>query len=185
MNYKYGLTIPAGTAGTSPMEITAHLPSGILGSGIASFPAGCEGLVGFRVLRGIHQIWPENTPAWLIGDDHTFSIPFDQELRSAETLIRILAYNADAVNDHTISIQFNVSALEDKSTALLGIVTAKLEPGTVSDLAAITQIYKNALEFRETLDNKIIPLLDGIWERLDPTLTVRLRDLSLEELSRL
>ena len=167
------------------MEITAHLPAGMLDSGIASFPAGCEGLAGFRVLRGLHQIWPENGPQWLIGDDHTFQIPFNQELRSAETLVRIIAYNTDAVNDHTISIQFNVSVIEDPSTKFLGRVTADLPEKVIEDIATLTELYKFFIEYRSFMDEKMIPLMESIWERLAPDLSARLSNMSLEELSRL
>ena len=185
MNYAYGLTVPAGTLLSSPMEITAHLPAGMLDSGIASFPAGCEGLVGLRVLRGLFQIWPENTTEWLSGDDHTFNIPFHHELRSLETRVRIQLFNLDETNAHTIGVQFNVSVLEDKSPALLGPVLATFDEATLTQFKAVGEIYQNALEFRQVVDERLLPLLEGIWERLDPALSVRLRDLSLEELTKL
>lgn len=182
---KYPLAIPVNTPASAPFEIAANLASGNWSQVVCVFPAGCEGLVGIRILHGLFQVWPLTSDSWIVGDDHTFEDPVNFVLEPGVARLRIMVYNLDLVNVHTISVHVNVDSIEDVSKKRLGLVTAELPESVVKDIAAISKIYENALEFRTLIDEKMLPLLDGIWERLDPQFRVRLKDLSLEELSRL
>lgn len=185
MLYKFSVTVPVSTLAANPSELAVKLSPGHVSSLSITFPAGCEGLVGIRILRGAFQLWPLTSTDWIDGDDHTHVIPARQQMRSGETRLRILAYNLDTSNEHTVSISFTVDGVPSATPQHLGIVSAELPDYVREDIANLAAISQELFDMAQSVGESVIPLLSEILDRLEPDTATRIRSMTLEELSRL
>lgn len=108
MFYNVALKIPAATTRETPIREIARLTSGEIDQVSISFPAGCHGLVGVRVLHREFQLWPLTPGAWFITDDFTIRFPGRFELDDEPFELNVEGYNDDTKHPHTIAFRFSL-----------------------------------------------------------------------------
>jgi len=108
MRYQTSLKIPANTEATNPASVRLRLTVGKVSHAFISFPAGCQGLVGTRVMRGGHQLWPVMPGEWFVTDD--FVVPIQESYRILDEPLNLVfeGYNVDETYDHTITLQLDL-----------------------------------------------------------------------------
>lgn len=116
MLYKYDVCVAGGLPHPwpklAPLELKANLASGVVSQVMIEFPAGCAGLVGCRISRGLFQLWPLTAHEWFISDDFTVDFKEELVLDEGPCILRIEAYNEDDTYDHTLKVSFSI--VEDK-----------------------------------------------------------------------
>jgi len=130
MIYQHTITVTSGKTKASPEVTIFPLTDGVLTKIDVGFPAGCAGLVGIRVLRGSHQLFPMVEDEWFVTDDYTIAFPIKQEVTEQPRLLRIEGYNSDDTYDHTITLRVSIERAVDASTALLQVVSERLPERT-------------------------------------------------------
>jgi len=110
MLFKTDLKILTTDTKSSPATTEMKLCVGTITRSFVLFPAGCAGLAWIQIWLSGHQIIPWQRGEWLRGDDHIIwdysRYPVGEEPR----LLRILGYNEDTANPHTIQVGIEVSA---------------------------------------------------------------------------
>jgi len=158
------MTITSGKTKASPGVFFFKLTHGILTKLEVGFPAGCAGLVGLRVLRGAHQLFPMVEGEWFVTDDFTIAFPIKQELESVPRTLKIEGYNGDEDNNHTITLRLSVDRPEDVNRELIEVVSRRLPERTEEYLQGIGGIIDVNQEVRELIAEGLIPSIDGVLE---------------------
>jgi len=114
MLYRFGVTVPANTAKSSPTEQTVRLTIGVIKKIEVTFPAGCAGLVGVRIKHFDHVVWPTSPDEWFVSDGYTIIIPANYELHEGGENLKIVAYNLGTVYSHTPVFRFAVEVPEEE-----------------------------------------------------------------------
>ena len=132
MRYQKAVTAPSGTPVSQPVSDRLRLTVGTITAAYISFPAGCAGLVGARVFRGGHQLWPLMGASWLVTDD--FTIKIDEALYLIDEPLDLVleVYNTDTHYDHTVTLQLDLIEPFADPIALLGEIADRLAVGQVS-----------------------------------------------------
>ena len=112
MLYKFAVTTPINTTAIAPQETKVNLASGIVSQVMIEFPAGCVGLVGCRISRGLFQLWPLTGGEWFVTDDFTIDFKEHYVLDEGPCILRIETYNTDTQFEHTLKIAFAI--IEEK-----------------------------------------------------------------------
>jgi len=103
------LTIPFSTLKTSPATAEIVLSEGMIDTIVMLFPAGCAGLAYVQVWLGGYQLVPWSRGSWIHGDDHLIVHQVKHAVGAAPRLLRVLGYNDDDTNPHTIAISIDVT----------------------------------------------------------------------------
>jgi hypothetical protein len=127
MLYKEEITTPINTARTSPMRTELELAVGVVSRVSLSFPAGCAGLVGLRVLDGLLQLWPLTPGEWFITDNFTIDFPENRFLTSGAKTLTIESFNEDTHYEHSVSVQVHVAEPSVDPTAQVRQILEALE----------------------------------------------------------
>lgn len=106
MFLSFDLAVPANTPASSPLEVEALVPPGIVQQVDVQFPSGCVGLVHTLCRRENHQVWPTNPDSNFHSNGQTLTWQDDYELDDAPFLFRLVAWNLDDTFAHTISWRF-------------------------------------------------------------------------------
>jgi len=122
MIYNIPLTIPTDTAIASPVRELQRTVSGEVVALWLTFPPGCAGLVGVRILWGTAQIWPTNQEQWFVADGITFNFPENFEVARPRYNFVFEGYNLDCLYPHTI--YFRMVVLKQKTNILGQILNA-------------------------------------------------------------
>jgi len=125
--YKEEITTPINTARTSPMRTELELAVGVVSRVSLSFPAGCAGLVGLRVLDGLLQLWPLTPGEWFITDNFTIDFPENRFLTNGAKTYTVESFNEDTHYAHTISLQVHVAEPSVDPTAQVRQILEALE----------------------------------------------------------
>lgn len=102
----FDVTIPAGTAEASPLEVETNFAAGELVGVELLFPAGCGGLVGVRLAVGHAQAIPTTAGSWLVGNGETLRYDLVGQINNGAW--SLIGYNADAY-DHTLHVRYLVA----------------------------------------------------------------------------
>lgn len=102
------LTTPKNTALASFQSTTLKLPTGVIKKVWVEFPKGCAGLVGFRVFRGVRQIFPLPDSVWLKSDNAVLNFAFTENILTDPFEIVLHTYNLDDTYEHTIWAGFEM-----------------------------------------------------------------------------
>ena len=103
------ITIPDATLKTSPATSEIVLSEGMIDSVSLLFPAGCAGLAGIQIWLGGYQLVPWSRGSWVRGDDHLIEHQVKHAVGPAPRLLRVLGYNDDDTNAHTIAVSVDVT----------------------------------------------------------------------------
>ena len=103
------LTIPHSTLKTSPATTENVLSEGMIDTVTLLFPAGCAGLAYVQVWLGGYQLVPWSRGSWVHGDDHLIEHRVNHAVGPAPRLLRVLGYNEDDTNSHTIAVSIDVT----------------------------------------------------------------------------
>jgi len=175
MFYRFGVTVPKNTPKESPVEQMVRLTAGVVEKVEITFPAGCAGLVGLRILRGGHQVWPTSPGEWFVSDDYTISFPEHYEILDEPLELRIQAYNEDTSYDHTPVVRFAVKAVEFDLLAFIAQQVWELnqKPPPISRtevrkiIEAIGTIDGNLYGLRQADIQMLADYLHAILQRLE------------------
>lgn len=132
MLYKEEITTPINTARTSPMRTELELAVGVVSHVSLSFPAGCAGLVGLRVLDGLLQLWPLTPGEWFITDNFTIDFPENRLLTSGAKTYTIETFNEDTRYSHTVTAQVHVAQPAADPLAQIAQILESLESAAVN-----------------------------------------------------
>jgi hypothetical protein len=150
MLYKEEITTPINTARTSPMRTELELAVGVVSRVSLSFPAGCAGLVGLRVLDGLLQLWPLTPGEWFIADDFTIDFPENRFLTNGAKTYTVESFNEDTRYEHTVSLQVHVAEPSVDPTAQVRQILEALESAAADSnqvvLPALTLAMTNIAE---------------------------------------
>ncbi len=102
MIYRVTLSIAANTPKTSLSSSSLSLPPGSLIQEFLTFPDGCAGLVGCRIVVRERVIWPSNPDEWFINNNFTYVFTDPWELPVDEETFRLEGYNLDQVYSHSV-----------------------------------------------------------------------------------
>lgn len=117
------LTIPKNTTQANFTSYTLPLPISQSERLWVEFPAGCKGLVGVQLWRGVEQIFPLPAGVWLRSDDRTMNFRFSHVIDREPYEIQIRGYNDDDTFQHTPWIGLELHGLEhDIPPALQGFI---------------------------------------------------------------
>lgn len=114
----FQVTIPHGTASSSPQTTDLSMPSRIVRSIRVRIPPGPRGNVGFAISVAGTAILPWNAGEWIIGDDEVIDWPLARQITSGAW--QLMGYN-DGIFDHTLYVQFLLDLLG--TTAAAGVST--------------------------------------------------------------
>jgi len=95
------MTIPKNTAATSYTSFTMPLPVSQTERLWVEFPAGCKGLVGLQLWRGVEQIFPLPAGVWLVSDNAVMNFRFSHLIDTEPYEVTIRGYNTDDTYPHT------------------------------------------------------------------------------------
>lgn len=112
MLHEYLLTIPANTLATAPVEVTALLSPGRIVRVDVQFPDGCVDLVGVRILRSTHQVWPGNPDGDIRANGVVVTWPEDYDLADAPYELTLRGYSPGTVYQHKVRVRFAILSIE-------------------------------------------------------------------------
>ena len=112
MLYAKQITVSKNTSSSAPEETQFKISKGVLYRIYLGFPAGCAGLVKFRMILDGHPILPVNADAYIRGDAITYEYPIFEEITEEPMTITAQAWNEDDTYDHTIDLQILVVSRE-------------------------------------------------------------------------
>ena len=102
MIFTTSLNIPANTGQNEHTEQQIDLCYGIIRQIDISLPAGCCGLVGVKVKRSLHSLFPIGDDNWFIGDNAKISFDEQYMLLYEPYCLTLQGYNLDDTYEHNI-----------------------------------------------------------------------------------
>lgn len=108
--YQFAVTIPAGTANTSPYSANLTLPLFDIESIDLEVPPGPSGLMGFYLALSGQQWIPHSTGQWIVWDNTKVNWPLSEQPTSYGW--QLYGYNTD-VYPHTVTVRFHVNLVPD------------------------------------------------------------------------
>ena len=102
------ITVSANTSEADRQITSFKANKGVLHTVWATFPAGCTGLVKFRILLDEHPIIPVEKDAYVRGDNFTFIYQPFNEIKVDPARISIETWSDDDTYDHDLDFQFNI-----------------------------------------------------------------------------
>jgi hypothetical protein len=150
-----------------------------------TFPAGCSGLVGVRILRGPLQLYPLTVGEWIISDDETVHFPADFELDERPYTLTLEGYNIDEAYNHTVSVSITLEALVDPSQPVVDAISIGLPAMVVALNEKSTELTGVTVENMVVLGDKITSLLSELVQVEKEAHERLYRSLSMEELVRI
>uniref|UniRef100_A0A6H1ZYQ6 Uncharacterized protein n=1 Tax=viral metagenome TaxID=1070528 RepID=A0A6H1ZYQ6_9ZZZZ len=112
MDYNVTLAVPKATPATAPAEVVVELAPGLIVEVRVGFPDGCADYVHAVILRGIHQVWPTNPDGNYSWNDYTYVFQESYVVDDEPLELRVLGWNDDTRNLHTVTLGFNMLPLE-------------------------------------------------------------------------
>ena len=122
--YEFQITVPAGTAQSSPQTSPMTMPPRVVEQLEVLVPPGPGGEVGFAIGSSGGQVIPRNAGTYVISDDEKITWPLDGMIDSGAW--QLVAYNTGRY-DHTLYVRFLVD--------LVGAQPATSAPLDTSQLA--------------------------------------------------
>lgn len=110
MFYSFDLTIPAGTAAASPVELDVDLVPGVIHRVEIQFPLGCRGLVHIQVWQEFHQVWPTNPGGTLAGNGDLIAWNDNHELVEGQSRLTLRGWSPGTAFEHVITFRFALLA---------------------------------------------------------------------------
>jgi hypothetical protein len=162
MNFQKTVTIPSGTSASSPTRTRMRLTAGMVASFQITFPSGCMGLVGLRVLRGNLQLWPLVTGEWYVADDFVISLPEQFPLDAAPYDLVIEGYNTDDTYDHSVSTRVEIDRVEDPLSALVGVLRDRVPENLEEVVVSILRGGKAVEQIVAIMSDEVVPELQQI-----------------------
>jgi|SRR5713101_15139 len=106
--YYLSVMTPAGTAIAAPLTTAFPLEDAKLKRLAITIPDGHSGFTGIRILRGSQQIMPWSNNQYIVANNRTIPIDYDDEITSSG--LGIVTYNTD-IFDHTFYIEVVIEDL--------------------------------------------------------------------------
>lgn len=113
MFYDFAVTVPAGTAKSSPVIETLKLTAGIIHPLSVEFPAGCRGYVYCTILHQEHQLWPTNPRGALRAEGYIIPIEDYYPLTTEPYSLKVRAWAPNATYNHTLTVRVTVVTEEE------------------------------------------------------------------------
>jgi hypothetical protein len=163
MLYQEEITTPINTARTSPTRTELELAVGVVSRVSLSFPAGCAGLVGLRVLDGLLQLWPLTPGEWFITDNFTIDFPEKRFLTAGSKTYTVESFNEDTHYEHTVTVQIHVAEAESDPLAQVAQILERLESAAVDGnqdgLMAIAEAMGSVVELLYLIHIQDLPAI--------------------------
>jgi len=185
MHYQYAVKIPADTGKSDGFRRPLRLVPGQIEKVDISFPAGCVGLVGVRILRGHLQLWPLSPDQWIVSDNFTVTFPGTYELDERPFELTFEGYNLDETYDHTIRIGITLDEKKIELDEVLEYLTEGI-PATVAPLVEGEQVIaERIVEIGSILRDEVTPVLEEIRNQEAARVKREVGEMSIEELTRI
>jgi hypothetical protein len=182
LNYRYGFELNAEGKVSEPERVSFPLTHGKVIDVSLTFPAGCSGLVGVRILRGSLQLYPLTVGEWIVSDDETVHFPADFELDERPYALTLEGYNVDDTYTHTVSVSITLEAIVDPSQAVVDAISIGLPAMVLALNEKSTELTGVTVENMVELGDKITSLLNELVQ-VEREANERLyHSLSIEEL---
>ncbi len=124
MLYSFDVTIPAGTAEASAVEVLAEMAPGVITQVEIIVPEGVAGLAFTRALHGAHPLWPANPDASFTGNGFPIRWTEEWSLLEEPVALRLFGWSPNARFPHTITWRFSLreAALLEGDRAPAGLL---------------------------------------------------------------
>jgi len=182
MHYHYAVTIPAGTGKGDGFGRPLRLVPGQIEKVDISFPAGCVGLVGVRILRGHLQLWPLSPDEWIISDNFTVSFPETYKLDERPFELTFEGYNLDETYDHTIRIGITLTEQRIGLEEVVGFLSEGL-PVILNPIVEEGKLVREeVVKLGSIVLDEIKPILEAIRDQEEKRLKREYTEMSIDEL---
>ena len=94
------------------MEVAAPLSPGRIVRVDIQFPDGCVALVGVRIFRSTHQVWPGNPDGDIRANGVVVTWPEDYDLTDAPYELTLRGYSPGTVYQHKVRVRFAILSIE-------------------------------------------------------------------------
>jgi len=183
MNFKYDVETKTGVAtATAPQSTPIVLTPGIVEQVAITFPAGCAGLVGLRVLRGLFQVWPLTSGEWYISDNFTIVQPDSHKVEEGADRFRVETYNTDTKYDHTLHVRFSIALPETLTAQMVALLEERLPVDLPDLVSAVTEIRGHSGQSVEIMRDELIPILQGSLKAQQKLLAQSYDKMTLKEI---
>jgi len=109
MDYRYSLTVPAGTLQSTPARKVMRVGRGILQTIEIGFPPGCAGLVHVYVSHWEQQLWPWNTDEGWAWDDYNIVLRnINFGVSTPPYLFHLCGWSEDDTYSHRICCRLGI-----------------------------------------------------------------------------
>lgn len=112
MDRNVAVSIPASTSESDPLITEVQLTKGIIVKVRVGFPDGCADEVHVVIIRGGHQVWPDQDDQNYAWNNYVYEIEASYVLDDYPLTVKIVAWNEDTVNAHQVTVGFNLLPLE-------------------------------------------------------------------------
>lgn len=112
MDYNVALAIAADTEKADPAKLDVRLTLGMVVKVRVGFPDGCADYVHAVIMRGDHQVWPSNRDGDYSWNNYVYEIEASYVLEDEPLTLRVVGWNEDKRNPHTVQVGFNMLPLE-------------------------------------------------------------------------
>ena len=119
----FAVSVPAGTAASSPQVTDLAMPSRVVRSVRVRIPPGPSGLVGWALGAAGVKVLPWGAGEWIIADDEVIEWALDRQITSGAWQLQ--AYNTGTYA-HTLYLVFLLDPVG------LGAIDAPLQPLTIT-----------------------------------------------------
>lgn len=119
MYYHFGISVPANTLKSVPLVTRLPLDQGMVSIVEINFPPGCAGLVSAVLMYGSIQVIPWNADGALYGDNRTFRLDVNLEVKNPPYEFQVKLWSDDDTYAHTVSIGIMVQTNNDASILAL------------------------------------------------------------------
>jgi hypothetical protein len=106
--YAPSLTVPAGTAASSPLVLDVSFAAGVVTAVQIVIPDGHAGFTGLQIAQAHQQVIPIGSGQWIIGNDDKIDWDVDDQLDNGNW--QLIGYNTD-IFPHTFYVRFLVNEI--------------------------------------------------------------------------
>jgi len=108
MIFTTNIEIPANTEQDALVTEQINLCYGVIRQIDIAFPEGCCGLVGIKINRALHALFPVGDDKWFIGNNVNISFDEQYMLLYEPYCLTLQGYNLDDTYAHTINFRIGI-----------------------------------------------------------------------------
>jgi hypothetical protein len=185
MIYRKAVTIPTGTEAAAAIESSIQLAPGTIERIQITFPSGCLGLVGVRLLQQRFQLVPLTPGEWVVSDDSIVPQAVESSMLERPYELTFVGYNLDDTYDHTIQVQCEVRLPDTIDDSISQAITDTLPNLLNALLGTVVEIQQTVSQSVLLSQSEVADLLKQILASQSREESRAISDMSLRELATL